>query len=166
MTDPPVPEDVAARHPVAVVGPVRRQHAGDLLAQLGGHLLVRVEGEDPVAAGLGEAEVLLGGEAGPRPHDQAVREVARDLCGLVLRLGIDHDQLVGPRHALQARTQPILLVERDDDHGEARSCHRARISATDRSTGSTPSAAMTPCGAASVRWICPYGPLRSADVGP
>jgi hypothetical protein len=127
------------------------QHAGDLLAQLGGHLLVRVEREDPVAAGLGKAEVLLRGEAGPRPNDDAICEVTRDLRGLVLRLGVDHDDLVRPRHALQTGAQPVFLVERDDDHGEPRSRHRARISAIDRSTGSTPSAARTPCGAASVR---------------
>src|SRR4029450_6616583 len=163
MTPPPAPEDIAARHPVAVVGAVRGQQPGDLLAQLGGHLLVRVHGEDPVAAGLGEAEVLLRGEAGPRPNDDAIREVARDLRGLVLRLGVDHDDLVRPCHALQAGAQPVFLVERDDDHGEPGSRHRARISAIDRNTGSTPSAAMTPCGAASVRWIWAQGASRSAE---
>ena len=166
VADPPPPEDVAAGRAVAVVWPVRRQHATDRVAKVGRHLLVGVEGQKPVAAGLRETEILLRGKAGPGPHDHSVRELPGDLHGLVLRLGVDHDQLVRPRHALQARAQPLLLVQRDDDDGQARVRHRTRISATDRKTGSPSSDAMAPPGAVSVRCTCRYGPLRSAEVGP
>ena len=99
------------------------QHGADLLSELRGDLLVRVHREDPVAGRLLEGEVLLGGEPGPRPDPNAVRELARDLDRLVARLGVHHDQLVGPGQALEAVAQALFLVERDDDRRDAEPGH-------------------------------------------
>src|SRR5258705_13100040 len=101
-----------------------------------------------------ETEVLLGGEPRPRPHDDVLGRLARDRRGLVLRLGVYHDHLVGPGHRVQALADPLLLVERDHDDGEPRARHPSRP-LTPVSTGSGGSAAIVVSGAVSVRWPLP-----------
>ncbi len=150
VTDPPTPEDVAPRDARS-----RRRHRSrperlDLPAQLGTDLLVGVDREDPFAPGLVHGEVLLGGEARPGPHEDPVGESARDLDRLVVRLGVDHDDLVGPGQAGQARAQALLFVP-GDDHRRAvwrESGHRRSSSSSSHaaSTGSAVSEAMVPVG--------------------
>src|SRR5262249_29802149 len=178
VPDPLPTEEVAPRHAIAVVRPVGIEHAEDLLAQLGGHLLIGVEREDPVAARLGQTEVLLRREAGPGPRDHVVGELARDLHGLVVGERVDHDDLVRPGHALETGAQALLLVQRDHHDREPAGRHagrsvlvgpaagRSSSSVTARNTGSTASDAIVRSGLWSARCPRPYGPLRSAAVGP
>src|SRR5262249_21581789 len=101
-----------------------------------------------------EGEVLLEGEAGPRAHDHAIGELARDLNRLVLRLGIDDDQLVRPGHALQAPAQVGRLVERDQGDRQARRRHAMR-SRTAWRTAPTSIVATWPATPCRHRWPAP-----------
>ena len=125
VPDPPPPEEVATRHSIAIVRPIVGQHTKDLFTKLGRYLLVGVERQDPVAARFRDGEILLRGEAGPGSHDHAVRELPRELHGLVVRQSVDDDDLVGPGHALQTRAKTLLLVQGDHDHREPPAGHRA-----------------------------------------
>src|SRR3989304_4394347 len=68
----------------------------------------------PAPRGLIRREVLRGGEAGPRAGPDPLRELPRQRHRLVGGLGIDHEDLVGPLDALEARPESLLLVPRDD----------------------------------------------------
>src|SRR5947209_11895128 len=193
VTDPVAPEDVPPRYPVAVRGLTSAlEHPSDRSPELGRDLLVRVDGEDPVAGRLFEGEVLLAGEPGPRPDPDAVGKLARDLDRLVARLGVHHDQFIGPGQALEAVAQALFLVERDDDRRDAEPGHGcggrevgavggwpetrrdpdevcpadSSAAMTPASTASTSIPASVPSGLWSARRTCPQGPLRSAAVGP
>jgi len=119
VADPGAPEQVASRDPVSVGGAARPHDRADTLLQLGRDPLVGIEGQSPLARRLIQCEVLLGGEARPRPDPDPVREIPRDLHGLVRRLGVDDDDLVGPRDALEAGAEPVLLVPGDDRDADA-----------------------------------------------
>src|SRR3989304_4338283 len=68
----------------------------------------------PAPRGLTPREVLRACEAGPRAGPDPLRELPRQRHRLVGGLGIDHEDLVGPLDALEARPESLLLVPRDD----------------------------------------------------
>src|SRR2546425_12750803 len=86
-------------------------------------------------------------------YQHVLGELARDLHGLVLRLGVDDDDLVRPGHALQAGPEPGLLVERDDDGGQARPCRHPRSSRVAAATDSTSIVSTRPSDAWRVETI-------------
>ena len=73
--------------------------------------------QSPVACSI--AKFFWAAKPGHGAHRDLVGELAGDLHRLVGGLRVDHHDLVGPRHALEARAQALLLVPGDDGHGQA-----------------------------------------------
>jgi len=163
VLDPGAPEDVLPRDRVAVGGTAPADHPLDFATQLRRHPLVGVEREHPLPHRLLQGKVLLHGEARPRPDPDPVRELPRHLHGLVRGLGVHDDDLVGPGDALQARAEPLLLVPGDDRRREPAHSRSSRAAAKIASGAIAP---IVPFGLCSPRQRGPYGPLRSARVGP
>ena len=94
------------------------QRGEDLLAQRRRDGLVRVDEQDPLAAREVARDRLLPDVAHPPVLEDAIGVLARDLPRAVGAEGVDDDDLVGPLHALEAAADVVLLVARDDAHGE------------------------------------------------
>src|SRR5919109_4286704 len=151
VTDPASPDDVPSRDGVTVGRSIGRNDVLDLRTERRRDDLVGIERQDPGAARRLEPVILLRRIAGPRTHDDVIRELARDAGRLVLGFGVDHDELVGPGDGLEARADALLLVLRDDHHREARRLHGPRSSRTAASTTGTSIDVMRPSGAETVR---------------
>ena len=105
---------------------LRRQSLLDFAGQRGFDFLVSIEREDPVAGGFLQCGILLGGESFPFFYEEFRMEGLGDLAGAIGRAGIDDDDFVRPRHALQRAREVGFLVLRDDDDGEAQADHANR----------------------------------------
>ena len=94
------------------------QHREDLLAQRRRNGLVRVDEQDPFAAREVARDRLLPDVAHPSVLEDAVGERPGDFHRAVRAEGVDDDDLVRERHALQAAGDVVLLVAGDDADGE------------------------------------------------
>src|SRR5215467_6290695 len=83
----------------------------DLLSQLLGDLLIRVEAEDPLVGSAFGGEVLLRRISRPRPNDDLGFKLARDFNRPVLAFGVHDDYLVGEAERLDGPPDVVFLVE-------------------------------------------------------
>ncbi len=86
--------------------------------QLGRHSFVGVENHHPLIAKRQRVEgpVLLTRIAFERMLDDVRAPLLGNLDGSVVRIGVDHEHLVRPGHAVQTVGQVQLLVERWHQH--------------------------------------------------
>ena len=105
------PRNVEPVDPRRVVGEL----VLDFRTQLGRDTLVGVEIQHPFETCLIERELLLLAVTGPIADEDAVGELAHDVEGAVVRARIDDDDLVAPRHALEAGSNVVLFVVTNDD---------------------------------------------------
>jgi hypothetical protein len=132
-----VQPDVVVGIPVRAANPLSEvvRNAGDLVAADGGtcpeqrldlggqrrgHALVGIEGENPVIRGEILGMVLLRAVAGPVAHLDAGHVGPCALDRVVGAVGVDEDDLVGPRHRLQRLDDVRTFVVGDDRNGQLR----------------------------------------------
>ncbi len=117
LQPPPEVADLSRDRPGprrCVVGERADAKAFDPRPQVGVHPLVRIEREDPVVRRRFDGAVLLRHPAGPVGLDHACTRAKADRHRVVPTPGVEDQDLVAERHALEARGDAIRLVLGDD----------------------------------------------------
>ena len=94
----------------------------EFCAQLRRDALVGVDGKYPVAVRVIKGAVLLRTEAGPVVLIHFGAHFARDGSGVIRTAGIDHNDLVRPRHRLQTFAEVGGFVAGDENDGKEHVC--------------------------------------------
>ena len=103
----------------AIAGSFRLfEDSADLIGQIGRHVLVGVEREDPVVRREVRRAVLLRSIPGPVEDLHSRRVPPRDVHGSIGAAGIDDDDFVSPGHRRKGELDVVRFVQGDDRNGQ------------------------------------------------
>src|SRR5437867_10760281 len=90
----------------------------NLVDQLFGYSLIRIETEDPIVAGLLSGEVLLSRITRPGPHEYPIGERARNFNGAIGAFRVYDNDFICPRQGFERIGDVVLFVESDNRSGD------------------------------------------------
>src|SRR3990170_6947310 len=111
----PLPEkECLSGDPIAVGRSVRRDDPPDLLSELRLDRLICIQAQDPLSRRSFDGEILLAPVAKPVLVEDLASIFPADCHGIVRAAGINHDDLIRPRDALEGPPDVCFFVMRDD----------------------------------------------------